>query len=243
MREGGSILAMTYYGSTKVLPSYNVMGIAKAALEASVRYVARDLGEKGIRVNAISAGPIKTLAASGVSGFRGFLDVAAERAPLRRNVSTDDVGQAGVYLLSGSRRRRHRRGALRRRRPRNHGVLGAGCASSSPTSAASSTRPRSTGWRASSSARGHRVVGALEDADLHVVNSCTVTQRGGARLAQGGAPRRARRRRCAHGAHRLLDQRRSRRGARARRRRPGGRESRQGAAGRSGGRGVSESPR
>ncbi len=100
MREGGSILAMTYYGSTKVLPSYNVMGIAKAALEASVRYVARDLGEKGIRVNAISAGPIKTLAASGVSGFRGFLDIAAERAPLRRNVSTDDVGNAAVYLLS-----------------------------------------------------------------------------------------------------------------------------------------------
>jgi len=100
MTDGGSILAMTYYGSTKVLPSYNVMGIAKAALEASVRYVARDLGEKNIRVNAISAGPIKTLAASGVSGFRGFLDNAAERAPLRRNVSTDDVGQAAVYLLS-----------------------------------------------------------------------------------------------------------------------------------------------
>jgi enoyl-[acyl-carrier protein] reductase I len=91
---------MTYYGSSKVLPNYNVMGIAKAALEAGVRYLARDLGEKGIRVNAISAGPIKTLAASGVSGLRGFLEAAADRAPLRRNVSTDDVGNAAVYLLS-----------------------------------------------------------------------------------------------------------------------------------------------
>jgi enoyl-[acyl-carrier protein] reductase I len=100
LRPGGSILAMTYYGSTKVLPSYNVMGIAKAALEAGVRYLAKDLGPRGIRINAISAGPIKTLAASGVSGLRGFLEVAAERAPLQRNVSTDDVGKAGVYLLS-----------------------------------------------------------------------------------------------------------------------------------------------
>jgi enoyl-[acyl-carrier protein] reductase I len=100
MGAGGSMVAMTYYGSTKVLPSYNVMGIAKAALEAAVRYLARDLGEKGIRVNAISAGPIKTLAASGVSGLRGFLEVAGERAPLRRNVTTDDVGKAAVYLLS-----------------------------------------------------------------------------------------------------------------------------------------------
>ncbi|HVR30153.1 MAG TPA: enoyl-ACP reductase FabI [Thermoanaerobaculia bacterium] len=97
---GGAILAMTYYGATKALPSYNVMGIAKAALEAGVRYLARDLGEKEIRVNAISAGPIKTLAASGVSGLRGLLEVAAERAPLRRNVDTDDVGKAAVYLLS-----------------------------------------------------------------------------------------------------------------------------------------------
>jgi len=97
---GSSILAMTYYGATKALPSYNVMGIAKAALEAAVRYLARDLGEKGVRINAISAGPIKTLAASGVSGLRGFLEVAGERAPLRRNVTTDDVGKAAVYLLS-----------------------------------------------------------------------------------------------------------------------------------------------
>jgi enoyl-[acyl-carrier protein] reductase I len=97
---GSSILAMTYYGSTKAFPSYNVMGIAKAALEASVRYLARDLGEKGIRINAISAGPIRTLASSAVSGMRSFLDAAQERAPLRRNISIDDVGKAAVYLLS-----------------------------------------------------------------------------------------------------------------------------------------------
>ncbi len=100
MTDGGSIVAMTYYGSVKAVPNYNVMGIAKAGLEASVRYLALDLGEKNIRVNAISAGPIKTLAASGVSGLRGMLAAMAERAPLRRNVDTDDVGAAGLYLLS-----------------------------------------------------------------------------------------------------------------------------------------------
>ncbi|MEE2776832.1 MAG: enoyl-ACP reductase FabI [Acidobacteriota bacterium] len=100
MTDGGSILALTYYGSVKTAPNYNVMGIAKAALEAGVRYLAADLGGSGIRVNAISAGAIKTLAASGVSGFRDMLGGYAERAPLRRNVSTDDVGKAGAYLLS-----------------------------------------------------------------------------------------------------------------------------------------------
>ena len=100
MSDGGSVLALTYYGSVKSLPNYNVMGIAKAALEASVRYLALDLGEQEIRVNAISAGPIKTLAASGVSGLRGMMAQAAERAPLRRNVDIDDVGRAAVYLLS-----------------------------------------------------------------------------------------------------------------------------------------------
>jgi enoyl-[acyl-carrier protein] reductase I len=100
MNEGGSMLTMTYYGSVKSVPNYNVMGIAKAALEASVRYMARDLGENGIRVNAISAGPIKTLAASGVSGLRAMLSELGERAPLRRNVDTDDVGAAALYLLS-----------------------------------------------------------------------------------------------------------------------------------------------
>ena len=100
MRPGGSLITMTYYGSVKAVPNYNVMGIAKAALEASVRYAALDLGGDGIRVNGISAGPIKTLAASGVSGLRGMLTDMAERAPLRRNVDTDDVGCAGLYLLS-----------------------------------------------------------------------------------------------------------------------------------------------
>lgn len=100
MKPGGSIITLTYLGSVKSVPSYNVMGIAKAALEASVRYLARDLGENGIRVNAISAGPIKTLAASGVSGMRTMLGYAAERAPLKRNVDIDDVGCAALYLLS-----------------------------------------------------------------------------------------------------------------------------------------------
>lgn len=100
MADGGSVLTLTYYGALKALPNYNVMGIAKAALEAAVRYLALDLGSRAIRVNAISAGPIKTLAAAGVSGLRGMLDVAAQRAPLHRNVDTDDVGKAGVYLLS-----------------------------------------------------------------------------------------------------------------------------------------------
>ena len=100
MTEGGSVIAMTYHGSVKALPNYNVMGIAKAALEAGVRYLASDLGEKKIRVNAISAGPIKTLAASGVSGMRGMLQTFADRAPLRRNISTDEVGNSAVYLVS-----------------------------------------------------------------------------------------------------------------------------------------------
>lgn len=100
MVDGGSILTMTYYGAVKVVPNYNVMGIAKAALEASVRYVAVDLGPKNIRVNAISAGPIKTLAASGISGLRSKLAELGERSPLRRTVDTDDVGSAGLYLLS-----------------------------------------------------------------------------------------------------------------------------------------------
>ncbi len=101
LNPGGSIIAMTYLGAVKSMPSYNVMGVAKAALEASVRYLARDMGEKDIRVNAISAGPIKTLAASGVSGLRTMLADNAARAPLGRNVDIDDVGSTGLYLLSG----------------------------------------------------------------------------------------------------------------------------------------------
>lgn len=103
-RGGGSILTLTYLGSQRVFPSYNVMGVAKAALEASVRYLAADLGPQNIRVNAISAGPIKTLAASGISGFSNILQVYRDRAPLRRNVELAEVADAAVFLLgSGSR--------------------------------------------------------------------------------------------------------------------------------------------
>ena len=100
MSPGGSMLTLTYYGSEKVIPNYNVMGVAKAALEASVRYLASDLGPKGIRVNAISAGAIKTLAAAGISGLRTMLHWQEANAPLRRNVTIDDVGKAAAYLLS-----------------------------------------------------------------------------------------------------------------------------------------------
>jgi enoyl-[acyl-carrier protein] reductase I len=100
MEGGGSILTLTYYGAERVMPHYNVMGVAKAALEASVRYLAADLGPSGIRVNAISAGPIKTLAASGIGDFRYILKWNEYNAPLRRTVSTDEVGQSALYLLS-----------------------------------------------------------------------------------------------------------------------------------------------
>jgi len=100
MTEGGSMLTMTYYGAEKVMPNYNVMGVAKAALEASVKYLAVDLGPKKIRVNAISAGPIKTLAASGIDDFRYILKWNEYNAPLRRTVSIEEVGDAGLYILS-----------------------------------------------------------------------------------------------------------------------------------------------
>ena len=100
MNDGGSIITMTYHGSTKVIKNYNVMGVAKAALECSVRYLAVDLGERGIRINAISAGPIKTLAAAGVAGFRDILHVIEEKSPLHRNVTIEDVGNTAVFLLS-----------------------------------------------------------------------------------------------------------------------------------------------
>ena len=100
MSGGGSVITLTYYGSEKVMPHYNVMGVAKAALEASVRYLAYDLGGQGIRVNAISAGPIKTLAASGIGDFRYILKWNELNAPLKRNVTIDEVGGAGLYLLS-----------------------------------------------------------------------------------------------------------------------------------------------
>ena len=95
-----AVLTLSYYGSEKVVPNYNVMGVAKAALEASVRYLAAELGPVGIRVNAISAGPIKTLSAAGIKGMRGMLAKSAEINPLRRNVTIDDVGRSGVYALS-----------------------------------------------------------------------------------------------------------------------------------------------
>ena len=100
MNEGGSVMAMTYYGSTKIVPGYNVMGVAKAALEASVRYLSYDLGAKGVRVNAISAGPVKTLAASAVSGLKSVFSKVEETAPLHRNIETTDVGGTAVYLAS-----------------------------------------------------------------------------------------------------------------------------------------------
>jgi enoyl-[acyl-carrier protein] reductase I len=100
MPNGGSLLTLTYYGAEKVMPHYNVMGVAKAALEASVRYLAADLGKQAIRVNAISAGPIKTLAASGISDFRYILKWNEYNSPLRRVVTIEDVGGAGLYLLS-----------------------------------------------------------------------------------------------------------------------------------------------
>ncbi len=100
MSDGGSMLTLTYYGAEKVMPHYNVMGVAKAALEASVRYMAEDLGKQNIRVNAISAGPIKTLAASGISDFRYILKWNEYNSPLRRTVSIEEVGDAGLYLLS-----------------------------------------------------------------------------------------------------------------------------------------------
>lgn len=100
MPNGGSILTLSYYGAEKVVPHYNVMGVAKAALETSVKYLANDCGPDGIRVNAISAGPIKTLAASGIGDFRYILKWNELNSPLRRNVTIDDVGGAGLYLLS-----------------------------------------------------------------------------------------------------------------------------------------------
>ena len=100
MAPGGSMLTLTYYGAEKVMPHYNVMGVAKAALEASVRYLAADLGKNGIRVNAISAGPIKTLAASGIADFRYILRWNEYNSPLRRTVTIEEVGAAGLYLLS-----------------------------------------------------------------------------------------------------------------------------------------------
>ena len=99
-QSGSSILTLTYYGAEKVVSNYNVMGVAKAALEASVRYLAADLGPEGVRVNAISAGPVRTLAAAGISGFKKMYGAFADLAPLRRNISIEDVGKTALYLAS-----------------------------------------------------------------------------------------------------------------------------------------------
>ena len=114
MTNGGSMLTLTYYGAEKWMPHYNVMGLAKAALESSVRYLAADLGVKNIRVNAISAGPIKTLAASGIGDFRYILKWNEYNTPLRRNVTLEEVGDAAAYFLSDHVARRHRRNPSRR---------------------------------------------------------------------------------------------------------------------------------
>jgi enoyl-[acyl-carrier protein] reductase I len=105
LNEWASLMTMSYYGSQKAVPSYNVMGVAKAALESSVRYLARDFGPSKIRVNAISAGPIRTLAAAGVSGFKGLYNKFAEAAPLRENVTIEDVGGAALFLASDHAKR------------------------------------------------------------------------------------------------------------------------------------------
>lgn len=103
-RGGGSVLTLTYLGSERVFPNYNVMGVAKAALEATVRYLAADVGPRNIRVNAISAGPVKTLAAAGISGFSSILNVYRDRAPLRRNIETSEVGETAAFLLGDASR-------------------------------------------------------------------------------------------------------------------------------------------
>jgi enoyl-[acyl-carrier protein] reductase I len=100
MKPGGSLLTLSYYGAEKVIPHYNVMGVAKAALDASMRYLAWDLGPKEIRINAVSAGPVRTLAARSIAGFPTMESIVEERSPLRRNIDADDVGAAAAYLLS-----------------------------------------------------------------------------------------------------------------------------------------------
>ena len=126
MTEGGSIVSMSYYGAEKVVAGYNVMGVAKAALEASTRYLAKDLGPRNIRINAISAGPIQTLSARGVADFSTMLKHHAERAPLGRNVEPREVGNTAVFLCSLDVFGYYRRSNLRRLRLQHHGHLSHG---------------------------------------------------------------------------------------------------------------------
>ena len=121
LRPGSSVLTLTYYGAEKVVSNYNVMGVAKAALEASVRYLAADLGPDGVRVNAISAGPVRTLAAAGIAGFKKLYGSFADVAPLRANITIEDVGKTRRLPRVGPLERGHRRGRLRRRRLQHHG--------------------------------------------------------------------------------------------------------------------------
>ncbi len=121
LRPGASVMTLTYYGAEKVVANYNVMGVAKAALEASVRYLAADLGPGGIRVNAISAGPVRTLAAAGIAGFKGMYRGFADVAPLRANITPEDVGRTALFLASDLSSARDRRGPLRRRRVQRDG--------------------------------------------------------------------------------------------------------------------------
>ena len=123
MTEGGSIMTLSYYAAEKVVPNYNVMALAKSSLESAVRYLAYELGQKNIRVNAISAGPIKTLAARGVGALGEMMKSHADRAPLHRNVDQLEVGGAALFLGQRSLERRHRRDPVRRLRLQHHGVL------------------------------------------------------------------------------------------------------------------------
>ena len=127
MPDGGSMITLTYNGGDRAMPNYNVMGVAKAGLEASVRYLAVDFGEQNIRVNAISAGPIRTLAGAGIGDARFMFAFQQKHSPLRRGVSLDELGGAGLYLLSDLVRRRHRRDPFRRFRLQHHRDAAAGC--------------------------------------------------------------------------------------------------------------------
>ena len=159
---GGSIVTMTYLGGERAVPHYNVMGVAKATLDASVKYLAWDLGQKNIRVNAVSAGPVRTLAARSIAGFGTMESIVEERSPLHRQIDADDVGAAAAYLLSDEARQRHRDDALRRRGvPLDRHVAAAYRARASSTwrrrpTTSTSTSMRPTGSRRSRARRNRR---------------------------------------------------------------------------------------
>ena len=146
-RGGGAVVTLTYLGSERVFPNYNVMGVAKAALEATVRYLAADVGPKNIRVNAVSAGPIKTLAAAGIKGFSSILHVYPERAPLRRNVETAEVAEAAAFLLSDAGKGITGEVLHGRRRIPRHGHVAAGPSRAAPYASCTCEAARSSGDR------------------------------------------------------------------------------------------------